>query len=117
MTASGVRQVCYLVAALTGLVLTWYFNLRYSGSAGYLPDWFANDASSSAAVDLIVLAAVASVFMLAESRRIGVRLPVALGFVLAGFLVAMACAFPLFLLYRERRLATGPRPASASVEA
>ena len=65
----------------------------------------------------IVLAAVCSVFILAESRRIGVGLPVALGFVLAGFLLAMACAFPLFLLYRERRLATGLQQASASVEA
>ena len=113
MTASGVRQVCYAVASVAGLVLTWYFNLRYSGSAGYLADWFANDASSSAAVDLVVLAAVASVFMIAESRRIGIRLPVALAFVLGGFVIAMACAFPAFLLLRERRLGAGqPAPAS-----
>jgi Terpene cyclase DEP1 len=73
-------------------------------------DWFANDASSSVAVDLIVVAVVASVFMVTESRRVGIRLPVALTFVVGGFLVAMACAFPLFLLLRERRLA--PRSGS-----
>ena len=94
MTASGARQVFYAAAALTGLVLTWYLNLRYSGSAGYVADWFANDASSSVAVDLIVVAVVASVFMLTESRRVGVRVPVrvpvTLAFVPGGFLVAMA---------------------------
>lgn len=110
MTASGARQLWYAVAALTGLVITWYFNLRYSGSAGYVADWFANDASSSIAVDLLVVGVAASTFMLAESRRIGIRLPVSLAFVVAGFLVAMACAFPLFLLLRERRLARPARP-------
>lgn len=116
MTASHVRQLFYATAAVIGLVLTWFFNLRYSGSAGYLADWFANDASSSVAVDLIVVAIVASVFMLSESRRVGIRLYVTLAFVLAGFLIAMACAFPLFLLLRERRLSqpstqpTAPQP-------
>lgn len=104
MTASAVRQVCYAVLAVTGLVLTWYFNLRYSGSVGYVAAWFANDASSSVAADLIVLAVAASQFMLTESRRVGIRLPVALALVLAGFLIAMSCTFPLFLLLRERRL-------------
>ena len=108
MTASGARQMFYAAAALTGLVLTWYFNLRYSSSAGYVADWFANDASSSVAVDLIVVAVVASVFMLTESCRVGIGLPVTLVFVLAGFLVAMACAFPLFLLLRERRVTSQP---------
>lgn len=105
MTALGARQLFYAVAALMGLVIAWFFNLRYSGSAGYVADWFANDASSSVAVDLIVVAVVASVFIVAESRRVGIRLPVALAFVVAGFLIAMACAFPLFSLFRERRLA------------
>lgn len=115
MTASSARQLFYAVAALIGLLLTWYFNLRYSGSVGYLAAWFANDASSSAAVDLIVLAVVASVFMLAESRRVGIGLPVTLALVVAGFLIAMSCTFPLFLLLRERRLATRPRSAVPQV--
>lgn len=115
MTASGARQLFYAAAALTGLVLTWSFNLRYSGPPGYVAAWFTNDATSSIAVDLIIVAVVASLFMVAESRRIHLRLPVALVFVLAGFLIAMACAFPLFLLLRERRLAAQqvhPQPHS-----
>lgn len=106
MNASAARQVLFAIAAAVGLALTWYFNLRYSGPVGYVQAWFANDASSSVAVDLIVVAVVASVFMLAESRRLGIALPIALVFVVAGWLVAMACAFPLFLLLRERRLAS-----------
>ncbi len=122
MTASHARQMFYGAAALTGLVLTWYFNLRYAGSsgssgssgmAGYLAGWFANDASSSAAVDLIVLAVVVSVFMVTESRRVGIRLPVTLALVLAGILVAMSCTFPLFLLLRERRQVSRRRSSTA----
>ncbi len=102
MTASQARQVGYLIAAVCGLVLTWYFNLTFRGPDNYLRAWFANPASSSAAVDLIVVALVSSVFMVSEGRRLRMRLvPL---FIVGGFLVAMACALPLFLLYRERVL-------------
>ena len=113
MTASGARQVFYGVAALVGLVLTWYFNLTYRGSENYLAAWFANAASSSAAVDLIVLATALSVFMIAEGRRLQMRRT--LLYVLAGFVLAMAFAVPLFLLVRERVLLkrAGGAPAAA----
>lgn len=104
MTTSGVRQVCYAVAAVGGGVTTWFFNLRYDGSVGYVAAWFANDASSSAAVDLLVVAAVMTVFVFAESRRLGMRLLVPVLFLITGLLIAMAFAVPAFLLYRERRL-------------
>ena len=106
MSATAARQLFYGVAAVLGLAGTWWFNLRYDGP-DYLGDWLANDASSSAAVDLLVLAVVASVFMLAEARRLGIRLP--LLYVAAGFVGAMAFAFPLFLLVRERALAARVR--------
>lgn len=104
VTASSVRQVCYGLAAGVGLVLTWFFNLRYEGSVGYLAAWFANDASSSAAVDLLVVAATATLFVFAESRRLGFSKVVPAAFLVLGVLVAMAFAVPMFLLYRERRL-------------
>jgi len=112
MTASLARQLFYGVAAVVGLALTWWFNLRYDGSVGYLQAWFANDASSSAAVDLIVLAVVSSVFIVAESRRLGLRWPVV--YVVVGFVGAMAFAVPLFLLVRERALAAERRLPVAS---
>lgn len=113
MTASQGRQVFYAVAAVSGLVLTWYFNLTFQGPDNYLSAWFANPASSSAAVDLIVVALVSSVFMVSEGRRLGMRLvPV---FIVGGFVVAMACALPLFMLYRERVLTRDRRtPAQLS---
>lgn len=113
MTASGVRQVCYAVAALGGGVVTWFFNLRYDGSVGYLAAWFANDASSSAAVDLLVVAAALTVFVFAESRRLGMRRLVPILFLVTGLLVAMAFAVPAFLLYRERRLTRATAAATA----
>lgn len=101
MTASTARQAGY---GVVGLVLTWFFNLRYDGSVSYLAAWFANDASSSAAVDLLVVSAVLTVFVVAESRRARPADVRAGAVRRARVLVAMACAVPLFLLYRERRL-------------
>lgn len=109
MTASQGRQIFYGIASVVGLVLTWYFNLSYRGSVNYLQAWFANDASSSAAVDLLVLAAVLSVFIAAEARRLHLRFWFL--FVLAGFVLAMAFAVPLFLLYRERVVVSSRAPA------
>lgn len=102
MTASLARQVVYGVLALTGLVLTQYFNFTYVGPPGYLQAWFANSASSSAAVDLLVVALAAAVFMIVEGRRLGMRVPWL--YAVAGAVLAIAFTFPLFLLVRERAL-------------
>lgn len=99
MTSSKVRRVFFGLAAVTGLASTWYFNLTYRGSAGYLQAWFANSASSSAACDLLVTSTAVSAFMLVE----GLRLPVP--YVVFGCVLAMAFTIPLFLLMRERTLA------------
>jgi hypothetical protein len=98
--ATHVRQLTYGLAAAVGLVGTWYFNLTYSGEASYLAAWFANAASSSAAVDLLVAFAAASLFMVTEGRRVGMRAPWL--YVVGGAVVAFAFSFPLFLLVRER---------------
>ncbi len=98
----------YFVLAAVGLVGTWYFNLQYSG-ASYLGDWFANAASSSAAVDLIVIVVVASVFSLREGIRLGWRWPLLMVFIPLSIGLAVAFAFPLFLGLRELRLARDQR--------
>ena len=104
MTAGTLRSVAYAVLAVVGLVGTWYFNLAHgSDLGGYLAGWFANAASSSASVDLIVAFVAGSVFMVAEGRRFGMRL--AWIFPVVGLVIAFAFAFPLFLFLRERRLA------------
>lgn len=103
-------EVAYLVLAVAGLVGTWYFNLRFGlgdPEQNYVQAWFANPASSSAAVDIVVTAVAACVFFVAEGRRIGMRRAWVL--VPLTFVLALAFTFPLFLALRERRLRTaGP---------
>jgi hypothetical protein len=107
--------VVYLGLSAAGLVGTWFFNLRFSpeeGAGGYLEAWFANNASSSAAVDVIVVAVAAVTFMIIEGRRL--RMRITWFTVLATFPVAVAFTFPLFLAFRHRRLRGAARvPAVA----
>ena len=102
MRPTDLRQIAYGVLAVVGLVGTWYFNLTYTGEASYLAAWFANAASSSAAVDLLVAFAAGSIFMITEGRRLGMRAPWL--YVVFGAVIAFAFTFPLFLLLRERAL-------------
>lgn len=109
--------VVYGMLAAVGLLGTWYFNLSYRGSDGsYLAAWFANAASASAAVDVIVAATVACIFYAVEGRRLGWHRRWLL-FVPLTFAVALACALPLFLLLRELQLARESMSASASGQA
>ena len=97
----------YFLLAVIGGAGTWYFNLVYAaGNTGgnYLGDWFANPASSSAAVDILVVLLVVGVFYVREGRRLGWRLPLVLLFIVLSALVAVAFAFPLFLGFRELSL-------------
>lgn len=98
--------VTYVVLAVAGLVGTWYFNLQFfaqDGGSSYLEAWFANSASSSAAVDLIVMATVASILLAVEAWRLRLRWLWVL--IPLSFLVAVAFTFPLFLAVREVRMA------------
>ncbi|MCH1881875.1 DUF2834 domain-containing protein [Agrococcus sp. ARC_14] len=98
--------IIWFALAGVGLVGTWWFNIAFFGSGpefGYLEGWFANAASSSAAVDIIVVAVAASVFMLVEGARLGwARWAWVL--VVLSFAVAVAFTFPLFLGLRELAL-------------
>ncbi len=107
----GLALVWFALAAL-GLVGTWYFNLSFfaaAESADYLGSWFANDASASAAVDLIVVASAASIFMVVDGIRLGWARWIWVLVVLS-FAIAIAFTFPLYLGLRElalRRRASG----------
>jgi hypothetical protein len=95
----------YLVLALIGLVGTWYFNFEFftlNTDVSYLEAWFANPASSSAAVDIIVVALMGSVFMLVEGWRLEFKWVWIL--IPMSFFIALAFTFPLFLAIREIRL-------------
>jgi hypothetical protein len=97
--------IFYFGLSLIGLIGTWYFNLlfiRSDSNLSYLEAWFVNPASSSAAIDIIVIAIMASVFMLVE----GWRLHIVWSWVLVplSFMVAVAFTFPFFLGVREVRI-------------
>lgn len=111
--------IVYLVLSGVGLVGTWFFNLRFSESEGagdYVEAWFANNAASSAAVDLLVVTIAAVIFMIVEGRRLRMRITWLT--VLATVPVALAFTFPLFLAFRHRRLrerAALPAPVPEAV--
>lgn len=107
--------IVYLVLAVVGAAGTWWFNLQPMDQP-YLSGWFANPASSSAAVDVIVVALVVCLFLVVETRRLGmnhatwVLLPLT-------FAVAVAFTFPLFLALRELHLRRSAAPAVGSAPA
>lgn len=111
MTDTTTRQAIYAVLAVAGLVGTWWFNLRFMAESGgtfsvveFVRAGFANNASSSLGVDLTVGTLTFMAWSFVESRRLGMRHWWVL--VVLTFGVAFAMAFPLFLLVRERRLAS-----------
>ena len=114
--AARLWATVYFALALVGLIGTWYYNLTYQGG-NYLADWFANPASSSAAVDIIVIVFVASVLYLREGVRLGWRWPLLILLIPLSALVAVCFALPLFLGLRELKLARDQSGASSPLSA
>ncbi len=106
----GALEAIYYASALAGLLIGWYFNIKYVTQYGAAVGWahwtgliFVNPASASAAQDLIIGNVILlPLWTIAEARRIGMR---------AGWLyfpmsvvTSYAFALALFLGLRERRL-------------
>lgn len=108
----------YLAVAAIGLIGTAWFNIRSvmepSGET-FVAAWFANPSVSSLSWDLLATASAASIFIILEGRRLGMRW--AWVYVAASFVTAVGFTFPLFLAVRERRLATLADPAARSADA
>lgn len=106
----------YLSVAAIGLIGTAWFNIRSviePQEQTFLAAWFANPSVSSLSWDLLATASAASIFIILEGRRLGIRWYWA--YVLFSFITAVAFTFPLFLAVRERHLvrrdiAVGSRP-------
>ena len=116
----------YAAIAVLALFATWTQNVAYfqpgEGALGFANAtarfWgatYANPATTSITIDLVLLLVPLLAWMVIEARRVGVRF-VWLYFVF-GCLVAISVTFPLFLIARERRLAalgeSGPLGISA----
>jgi Protein of unknown function DUF2834 len=108
--------IVYGAIALLALIATWSQNLSYFrpedglvrgfvlATARFWPDTLTTPAGVSVTVDLGLFFLAAAVFMVLEARRLGIRFVWL--YVILGFLVAISVTFPLFLIARERRLAT-----------
>ena len=115
-----IRAILYGLLALAGAAATWYFNIKFMTEAGgafslaaFIHGGFANPAAASLACDASIGAVVFLLWLPFEARRLGMRR----WWVYAALTltVAFACAFPLFLCMRERRLARIRADAQAVV--
>jgi len=107
MTSNG-RQIVFGVTAAIGICVTWYFNLQFIEQHGgfsvtkFITDNYVNAAAASISNDLLVAVFTFLFASFFEARRIGMRhwwiYPI------LTFAVAIAFAFPLFMLMRERCL-------------
>ncbi|MBK8254303.1 MAG: DUF2834 domain-containing protein [Polyangiaceae bacterium] len=97
----------YAVLAVIGAVGPWYFNVQWMALGNtslfsFLSGVFANPASSSIGVDIVVGATAVNLWMVHEAKRIGMKHVWV--YIVVTFFVAFACAAPLFMLMRERHL-------------
>ncbi|KGI67854.1 DUF2834 domain-containing protein [Mycolicibacterium rufum] len=107
---------CYAAVALAALVATWSQNAAYLGDpahflTGFVADVSATPAGRSFSADLILVYLSASIFMVSESRRRGIRFVWA--YIVLGALIAISATFPLFLLARELRIDRTASPLRA----
>lgn len=105
----------YVVLTVAALVFAFGNTVAYllsegnGGITGFFAAGYVNYATSSLTNDLLIVAVAATVLMVAEARRLGVRYVWA--YVAAGFLIAISVSFPLFLLARQLKLAAGKTSA------
>ena len=97
----------YLVLALAGFVLPYYFFIRFLSAHGLnlsllVQQLFGTPISTFFAVDLLITAVVFWVFLYQEARRLQMRRWWM--YVIATLLVGPSFALPLFLYFRETRL-------------
>lgn len=100
-----VKKIVYLILAILGLVVPWYYNLQFFGNAGlidFVNESSANLAAKSVSFDLFIATVTGSVWMYVESRRVNISFVWL--YILFGFLVSFSSAFPLFLFIREKKL-------------
>ena len=105
----SLTRAIYLILAILGLVLTWFYNLQFIAESGgsfdvakFVADGASNAAAKSLSWDLAIACITGLIWIYFESRRLG------LGFfwvyIILAFGVAFAFAFPLFLFVRQGKL-------------
>lgn len=105
----SIPRILYLALALAGLVMTWHYNLQFIAESGgsfdigaFMAAGATNAASKSLTWDLTIGCLAALLWIVYESRRIGLRHSWI--FIVLAFGIAFAFAFPLYLFIREGKL-------------
>ena len=112
-TSRKVLCVIYGAIAVAALIATWSQNLAYFDKpARFLLD-FMNDskvtpASRSVTVDLVLVSLAATILMVIEARKYGIKFVWL--YVLGGLAIAISVTFPLFLIARELRMSASDAP-------
>lgn len=100
----------YAVISVVALYATWSNNLAFfalpdnGGLIGFLRAAYVNPAAASLANDLFLFGLAATVFMLVEAKRLGIRFVWV--YIALSLTVAISVFFPLFLIARHKRLAS-----------
>lgn len=98
----------YFAVAIIALLVTWYFNIQFLVQGGsimpavFFGAAFANPLTTSITLDVIFAAIVFSIWVVSESKRLGLRRSWV--YIVLCFAVALAVAFPLFLGIRALKL-------------
>lgn len=98
-------RVYYLIAAVLGTILPYYYFGSFAVEAGFDVPLFIEQVLSARAsmgfvVDLFISSFVFWPFLFKEAKRLGAPNPWL--FVFLNLAVGLSCALPLFLYYRER---------------
>lgn len=97
-------QIVYLVLAIVGLGVTWYFNLQ-PRETNFIADLYTTSASASITNDLGVVVTAFLVWSFIETGRLKISYWWWAACLVFTFLIAAASTVPLYFLLRERRLA------------
>lgn len=106
--SSNAKQIFYGLMAIVGVCATWYFNIQAMqidpnfSFAVFISDNYVNPSSASITNDITVVLVVFFFWSFFEARKLKMKhwwvyVPLSVG-------IAIAFAYPLFLLMRERAI-------------
>ena len=101
------RKHIYLLFALVGLFVPYYFLFRFLSANGFdtpllVQQLLANNISTFFAVDLVISIIVFWVYVIAEANKLQMKNWWL--YILASLTVGLSFALPLFLYFRENKL-------------
>lgn len=110
------RQIIYGITAVVGVIATWYYNILFITErdgfslSEFLQATNANAAASSISKDILVAVFAFLFWSYFEARQLKMRYWWL--YAVSTFVIALAFTFPLFLLMRERKLASNLKGAA-----